>query len=220
MEQIYKESFKRPFDSFKKLSITMLMYLIPFINTITQFFGLGYTLECAKTAMKSKYKLPEWNNLGSKWVNGLLAAIISFIYMIPAIIFFGIGGLFSVTGLFSIKKGAMMLPPFSASMFIGIILALLAYYFIPIAVISFIDKNNFGEAFNLSKISKKVFTSNYLAVWIVMLVYGIIASLIVFGLDFALSMTIIIPFFIQAYAGAIVGITSMTLFGIIYKKLG
>jgi len=83
----YTEAIKRPFTDGKKFLIGVLLNILPIVNLLV----VGYTLECAKSAMKKKYKLPEWENWGDYFVKGLLATIIGFIYMIPALMLLLIG---------------------------------------------------------------------------------------------------------------------------------
>ena len=82
----FEGAIKRPFQDFKKLGIGLLVYfvaMIPFIGWLASFLGMGYGLECAKTAMKKNYKLPEWTDLGNLWIKGFLYFLIGLIYMIP-----------------------------------------------------------------------------------------------------------------------------------------
>jgi hypothetical protein len=60
--------------------LTLVLIGIPFV--------LGYLLELAKNSSEGKeIPLPEWDNLGDKFVKGLVYTIIVIIYSIPGIIF-------------------------------------------------------------------------------------------------------------------------------------
>ena len=78
----YNIAFKRHFTDIKKLIIGLIIGIIPIVN----FIATGYHLECAKTAMNKKFKLPDWKNFGKLFVNGFLASVITFIYLLPAIL--------------------------------------------------------------------------------------------------------------------------------------
>jgi hypothetical protein len=59
--------------------LTMVLIGIPFI--------LGYLLELARNSSEGReIPLPEWNNLGDKFIKGLIYLIIVIIYSIPGII--------------------------------------------------------------------------------------------------------------------------------------
>lgn len=203
----YGEAFKRPFQDIKKLLIGIVLYIIPIVN----FLAVGYQLFCAKSAMKKDYKLPEWQNWGDLFVKGILSLIIGLIYAIPLIIIamFVVG-----TAIFTyFDQGMESIMTLVATLGIGIIIfliiALLTFYITPMAIVSYVTNFNFGDAFKFNLVFKKAFTGNYFVVWILMAVYGIIATTI-------LSL---IPFVGGAIAGFIVGVTAYTAFGEVYSEI-
>jgi hypothetical protein len=81
----YKESIKKPFTDLTKLVIGIVLSFIPIVQWIVKGFalessGLGKT--------RPSPKMPEWKNFVDLFIKGLLADIISFVYMLPAIIVF------------------------------------------------------------------------------------------------------------------------------------
>lgn len=215
----YGKAIKRPFSDLKKLGVGALLYMIPFINIITGFFASGYTLSCAKTAMKKDFKLPEWKEWGQLFVKGLLATIIGFIYFIPAMI---VGMIVGGAAILTTLGSGNMFAAAGVSIFgfiIFLIVALITLYVIPIAIMTYVGKDNFGAAFNIGLIFKKVLVGEYFAVWIIAAVYAIVVSIIASLLNLLLAVTIIGPWIVSGLASIIIWITMMTMFGEVYPKL-
>ena len=67
-----------------------------------------------------------------------------------------------------------MLPVF----IIGILTALLAAYLMPIAILRYLEKNKFKDAFELKLVFKKGFTSPYFIALLASIVYGFVVGLV------------------------------------------
>ena len=228
----YVEAIKRPFSDFTKFLIGFVFLVIPIVNILTGFFVRGYQLECGKTAMKKKYTLPEWTSFLRLFLNGLLAAIISLIYLIPFIIFLVIS-LGSI--LLEIIKNPtqiteeLVLNSVSSFTIPGLIITLLFFvlglYLIPIALMNFINKNEFKDAFNLTTIFKKAFTGKYFLTILFIIAYAIavyvISSIItsIFTLFSPELIILIINNILAALTSFIIGVTAITLIGEAYPKL-
>jgi len=201
----YKEAFKRPFTDVVKLLIGILLGIVPIVN----FLVSGYQLECAKTANKNKSKLPEWKNWGNLFVRGLLGTVIGIIYMLPALILFTIGiGTAFLTGFLTEDIFSMITTSVPAIL-IGLILLILAGYFLPMVMTSYAMTYRFSSGFDFKKIFKKSFTKKYFLAWLLVVIYAIIISWI---LNY-------IPYLGSSIANFIIGVTSLTLFGSIYSKV-
>lgn len=201
-------ALKRPFSDIKKLVIGIILYWIPIIS----LFAVGYSLECARLTFKKKKTLPDWTGWGGLFVHGLLTAIISIIFMIPAIILFAIAvamagaSLLSTlaTGSITALTGLMT----SAPMFIlSGLLFLLTAYVTPSAVLGYAKKFKFGDAFCFGTVFKKAFTGKYFVAWLVSTIVTIVLAAIL-GL---------IPIVGPAVAGFIGIVISMTLLAEAYK---
>jgi hypothetical protein len=209
----YENAFKRPFTDIKKLLIGIVLNLIPIVN----FMALGYQLKCAKTAMQKKFELPEWDDWVNLFVKGLIALVISIIYMIPAIIvmFFVAASVISAimvsatAGEGTIIDSLMLaLSSFSITVVFLLVLILLTLYFLPSAIMSYVRDDSFGSAFKFGEIFRNAFTVGYLTVWVIVAIYSFILTMI-------LS---IIPVIGSTVGGFISGVTAMTLFGEIYSE--
>ncbi len=198
----YGKAIKRPFTDIKKLVIGIVLSYIPIVN----FISLGYILNSAKSATKGINKLPEWKDWGSLFIKGLIALIISVIYMIPA----GIVFLLTIGGAFYSGRGTAGMASMGVGGIVAVVLYFLAMYLLPVALIRYITKDSFGAAFNMGTIVKKVLSVEYLVPWVLLSIYSGVLVGILGVISFGL---------LQPLA---VFITSLTLFsgiGEIYPDL-
>jgi len=207
----YTVSIKRPFSDLTKLAIGILLSIIPIVN----FIAIGYTLACAKTAMKKKYELPEWKDIGGYFIKGILMLVIGLIYMIiPIGIIAFTAGTIGYAIWTAIMTGAT---PAIGSLFVGagfglivgLILMLFAMYILPIAVLSYVSTDKFGASFEIGTVLRKSFSTSYFVAWITSMAYCVI-------LEIVLSL---IPFIGPAIASFIGGVTIWTIFGQAYSEL-
>ncbi len=223
----FEGAIKRPFTDFKKLGIGALMYMIPIVSFITMFFALGYGLECAKTAMKKKEKLPEWTDWGNLFLKGLSVFAIALIYAIPIgiiaafMVVKAIQGIGSYNTMLSVQPEMIMsnMASLGLGFILLIVLLLLLSYIMPMVLMFFVDKWKFGDAFKLGEIFKKAFTGKYFVAWIVIMVYSFAISFLVGIVSAITAVTFILPLIISAFLNMVLMITSMTVFGEVYKEI-
>ena len=221
----FGEAIKRPFQDFKKLGIGALMYMIPLVNIVTGFFSSGYGLECAKTGMKKDYKLSEWDDWGNLWIKGFLCFLISVIYSIPLAIIAAIilGPILSssLNALISSNPQALVsaLGAAGSNLVIVALIGLLIIYVVPMAIMMFVDKGNFSDAFKIGVIFNKAFTSKYFAAWIMVMVYSWVIGIVAGLLSMATTLTVVIPWIVTGFMSIILTITSMTVFGEVYSEI-
>ncbi|MBW2995266.1 DUF4013 domain-containing protein [Candidatus Woesearchaeota archaeon] len=209
----FADAIKRPFTDWKKLTIGAVMYMIPIVSIITSFFGWGYALMCGKTAMKKTQKLPEWTNWGDLFVKGLVAAIISIIYFIPAAVVLGIVVGTTVITSLTLQNLTAIFGSMGIGLFISILVGLLTIYILPVALLLYVSEGTFGAAFRFSDVLKKAFTTTYLLAWVLSLVAAFVVAILAGMLVGVLAVTIVLPFVINGFASIITGIISMTLLG-------
>jgi hypothetical protein len=202
----YIDSFKRPFLDIKKLVIGILLSIIPIVN----FLAIGYYINAAKSVIKSKpsFKLPEWENWTDLFVKGLLSIVINIVYSIPALI--ALFASFRNIATMTMLGGPNVLSALtSPSFLIGGILLLIAAYLTPLAVIHYINTNNFKKAFDFRYVLNKTLNTTYLAAWLVGTVYSVVLVMIL-GL---------IPYIGSMLGSFIAGVTIFTLLGQAYYKV-
>ncbi len=149
--------------------LSMVLIGIPFL--------IGYLLQVARQSSQGKeLPLPAWDNLGEKFILGLLFCLVWIIYGIPlAVIYFV---------LFFIPCIGWL-----AMIFIGVSFALIT----PYIAVRFARTGNIGDAFDLSGMWRflKANLGNLLVVWLMAVVFHIIAW---FGL-LALAIGVLFTFF-------------------------
>jgi|SRR3989344_118603 len=236
-------AIKRPFTDFNKLAIGIIFLIIPFVSIITGFFVKGYRLESSRTALNKKFEMPKWESFWNLFARGFLSFVITVIYMIPAVILiliavgrilyniiiqYGLNQGLSLTNSVTdqliqntLLQNAAMIPVF----IIGVLLALLAAYLIPIALVRYSEKYNFSSAFDLGLIFKKAFTGPYFIAILAVILYSIVINLISSTLNLGFAainiqyLTIALSLIVSGLASFVVLITSYTIFGEVYSKL-
>jgi hypothetical protein len=145
-------AFSFPFqdkDWFKKLAIPALVSLIPIVG---QLFILGWSLEVTRRVIRhDPVPLPDMD-LGENLSKGFLAWVIGLIYAIPLIV---------IIIPFSVLSAAAGNDVNSAGgyVFVSLCFSVLAFLYgllmafvLPAAYGNFVDKNQFGAAFNFSEV--------------------------------------------------------------------
>lgn len=232
----YKRAILRPFSDWKKLSIGFLLNIVPIVNLIMY----GYALECARTAMKKRYKLPEWKKLGDLFIQGLKAAVIGFVYALPLIIIAVVVlSIFVSTMIRSLAiseavsenwfvyslgvlGGSPILPVLILLVLISIVYALAMSYFVPMAIMNFVNKKKFSAGFDFRTILKKALTGKYFVAWLVVagiaIGWSIVRSLFS-PLNAVPLLGLILNLVVSVYVSTIIQITSMTIYGEIYREI-
>lgn len=204
----FETAFKRPFTDIKKLVIGIVLQVIPIVNLL----ALGYQLNCARTAMSKDFKLPEWEDWGKLFVKGLLAMVITVIYLLPALIVLiaSVGmAFFTALGARGSNIIAIAMGSIGIGALLGFLLMLLAAYVLPAAILSYVRDDNVGSAFKFKAVSKRAFKVDYLVVWIVTTIYEITL----------IAILSVIPIMGSAAGAFIASVTSMTAFGEVYPEL-
>ncbi len=205
----YEKAIKRPFQDVKKLLIGSILNIIPIVNLITS----GYIINSAKNTMNKKNDLPEWENWGDLFITGLVAAVISFIYFIPAgaVLLVGVGSLISgvIAGGITAANMSSIIASGGIMVIVGILLSIATMLIVPMAIMRYVDKGEFSAAFAIGDVLKKVLSGKYVVAWIVMIVYAMIL----------MSLSFVVPVAGTAIAGYIVGLTTMTVFAEVYSEV-
>lgn len=138
----------------KKVAIGGLISLVPILN----FAAYGYYLQLMRQIMAgSELPLPEWDELGEKWVNGLVLMLIMFVWALPALILMG----FSIIPLLlaaisgqgdSQAAGFAALGGMAIFMALGGIYLLLVAFVSPAVFLNFAREGGFGSGFRFGQI--------------------------------------------------------------------
>lgn len=154
-------------------------------------FVIGYAVETVQNVMSGRPRpLPEWNELGNKFMKGLVLVIALFVWSIPGIILSWIGTGFQVVD----DRGA---GPLAA---VGILFSCISYLYgivvwliQPAIYIKYAQQPEFGSAFKFNEIFSLITNNigNYLVVFVLTIATAIIAT---FGL-IALCIGVIFTYF-------------------------
>lgn len=183
-----------------KLLIGGVLQFIPIIN----FFSFGYMLECYANGALKREEMPEWDDWGSKFVNGLLIAIISFIYVLIPSIFFGSSfSAMIINPSYNIGGGSFIL---------AIIVFIIFTFALPMALANFAVKKSFGAAFEFGYIFKLIASSlgRYIGAYLLYIVAAIICVII--------AMIPVIGWICIIFIGFYLGCVAGFLFGSVYGE--
>ena len=170
------DSLGYPIQDWVKIIILAVISIIPIVN----FMSGGYYLRVIKSTLAGLDEIPEFDELGELFIDGIKLIIVGIIYLIVPLIFFVIGAIFLAGG--SVFTGGI-----SAIFFIiGIIIAILISIIGLMGVVNmaYYD-SDIGAALRFSEIIERIETigwGNYISyiivLWIVLFVLGAIISLI------------------------------------------
>jgi len=212
-----------------KLIIGIIVSIIPILNWCAKGFAIESS-GLSKT--KASVKMPEWKNWWNLFIKGLAADIIFLIYMIPTIIVIGavissliasLGSALLSTGLapwtmttqqqnrFVVVLLSAVISEFKTllpAIVLMFILAILAIYLTPMAVLNYVSKRRFSAAFDLGTVFKKAFTSRYFVSWLLVAV----VTLVLVGI---LSL---IPIIGAAIGIFVMRVAAYTIFGQVFRE--
>lgn len=163
-------------DWFQKILIGAAFCLLSLV-LIGIPFVIGYLLEVARQSSHGReLPLPAWDNLGDKFVSGLLFFLIGIIYSIPLTIIYFVLVFIPCIGWLAI-------------VFLAIAFALIG----PYIAVRFSRTGNIGDAFDFNGMwgFLKANLGNLLIVWVMSILFGILAW---FGL-LALLIGVLFTFF-------------------------
>lgn len=212
----YRTAFLRPFTDWKKLLIGISLYVVPILSMITGVFASGYLLRCLRSALRQEFALPEWENWGKLFLEGVQVIAISLIYTIPLGVILiaaagaALGAMFAQTTAQSI--GAV----FAALGWLAVIvlvITLAVLYLVPCGLVQLARTGKFSAAFS-REVFRVATSSSYLYAWLLAAGISLLGGLLSAALSTLLSPTVILPFIVVAFFAFSIGIISMTLFGI------
>ncbi|MCD6522140.1 MAG: DUF4013 domain-containing protein [Candidatus Diapherotrites archaeon] len=191
----YMAALKRPFSDLKAFIIGAIVGIIPIVNLAFT----GYLLDCAATASRRDYRLPEWTNWGRLFVRGIMAFIIAIIYYIPVaivVVFFALLGM-------AVKSAVV---PLIGLLFV-LLVALIIGLMLPMALVSYAIHDDIKAAFS-NEVVRRVFTGKYIVAWIIV---AIVSSI--------LLLLALIPFIGIMVALVVIGVFGNTVYGTLYSEL-
>ena len=211
--EIISNAVKYPSYDWKKVIILGILFILSFI-IVGIFFVFGYYLRIVKSTIAGIDELPEFDDWGNMFIDGLKVLVVNFIYLlIPGIIIF-VGVFTSIASLAATNTSIYTAP---ASFFaligitgiIGIILALIFALFAHIAIANMALYDEIGAAFRFNEILDKIKMigwGKYIIWYIFMLITGFVIGLIASILNIIpligtiIALLVIYPYFVMFYS--------------------
>ncbi|HLD33088.1 MAG TPA: DUF4013 domain-containing protein [Candidatus Nanoarchaeia archaeon] len=243
----FKEAIALPFQNFKNLTLGALFFSISsaasalgtyaqdnpqlltfqiglsFLGILISLVASGYALITARTAIKHKFVLLEFDGLFNFFIKGLLAAIIFFIYSLPVLLLLFITAIVAVFSSFSLNPAALlsMIP----AVFVLFILMLLVIYVAPAALLAYIEKDNFARAFDVRFVFSKAFTGLWLGATLASILYSFALLLgagllaFIFNLIPLPPLSILLTAIVTSYVSMITTLTYYTMLADAYGEI-
>ena len=151
----------------------LFVFLSPLLIGIP--FLLGYVVETIQNVMKDEpHPLPEWSELGDKFVKGLLLAAAVIVYMLPVIL---LACLLGIVSLAAGNRGGGAVRSFAlCTQCLSSLWGLLVALVFPAAVIRYAEAGEFMAAFRFGEIFSLI-TSN-IGNYIIAILVGWVASIV------------------------------------------
>lgn len=205
-----------------KLGIGALISLIPILN----FAWMGYYIELMRNVTdKVELPLPQWDEIGEKFVQGLMIMIAAFIYILPAALFLCLPmGILTLPAFFQdsdIQGPLAFFTTFGGMTLIccvGLYLLAFSFYF-PAVQLRFSNTGEFASCFRIREIFSLIssHSSDYLVAWLVALVIGLVVGAVAGGIGTLIGwipcLGQVAVWAISAIAGAWANVVYAHLFG-------
>jgi MFS family permease len=210
----------------EKLGIGALITAVPILN----FAWSGFMVDIMRNVGAGEAKpLPDWSDLGDKFVRGLIITLAGLIYALPAILvgclLFGLSfvPLFAVSGQgdqgmnqgLALGSTGLLI---AAGCCIGLYGLVISFVF-PAVFINYSRQGSFGSCFQFGEVMRLITTnlSEYATAWVIIIVAGLLVGLVIGAvgglLSFIPCIGWIIAWAISAIAGAYLGAVYAHLFG-------
>ena len=179
----FAQPFRFVFDDpdwIKKIVIGGLFYLLSFL-LIGLFFIGGYTVLLCRNVIRGVARpLPEWDDLGTYFVDGVKVLLICLLYALPILVVWLLlfGGA-ALSGSFENEDIGAIIAGMSGCVTLLMVLVILLYsLFLPAALLMFVATGSIAEAFNIRRIVRFVTNNpaNYILAWLVYLVSNFLSQ--------------------------------------------
>lgn len=211
----------------EKLGLGALIAAVPVLN----FAWTGFMVDVMRNVAAGEIKpLPDWSDLGDKFVRGLLVTIAGLVYALPAILAGCLLAGLTVVPIMAVtsaqgEQGANPEMAFGATALLVVVgcclglYGLLLSFILPAVFINYSRQGTFGSCFRFGEIMGLVTTNlgAYVTAWVVTIAAGFIVGLVV-GAAGLLIVWIpcigwVMIWVVSAIAGAYLGAVYAHLFG-------
>lgn len=204
VSDIISDSIKYPSSNWSKVLILGVI-LIASILIVPIFLFYGYTFRIIKATLAGLDELPEFDEIGEMFVDGLKIFVVAIVYAIPVWIVSMIVGLITGTGMGTTTASLdpAMLWTAMASNIVLIIIAIIIGLIEVVAIVNMAYYDGeIGAAFRFNEILDKIAQigwGKYIVTYIVIAIIGFIGFLIGLLTMFVLIGFILLPLVIAPY---------------------
>lgn len=198
--EIVSDAIKYPSQKWGKIIILGIILIIPIVN----FIGIGYLFRVLKATFAGIDDVPEFDEAGELFIDGLKILVVGIVYAIPVIIIGAIisfimgisaGSTVSSFDMFAILAGSL----------VYVIIAIIIGLIESIAIANMaLYEGELGAAFKFSEVMDRISAigwGKYIMWYIVMILLVIIAylvaagiSILTFGIGIILVILVIAPY--------------------------
>ena len=184
--EIISDAIPYPSSDWKKVIILGVLFILSFV-IVGIIFVLGYHIRIIKSTIAGVDELPEFNEWGDMFVDGLKVLLVNIIYLlIPGIVI--LAGIFASIASLTATNASLASAPISffaiigVTGIIGVILALIfgLFSYMAIANMAYYD-SDLGAAFRFSEILDKIRMigwGKYIIWYIIMIIFGFVVGLV------------------------------------------
>jgi len=188
--EIISDAIKYPSQKWSKVVILGIILIIPIVN----FIGAGYLFRSIKATFAGIDELPDFDEVGELFIDGLKLLVVGIVYAIPVIIIAAIiGAIFSLNPAVTIGTFTNLdLFAFTLSYSIYLIVALIIGLIEYMAIANMaLYEGDLGAAFKFSEVLNRIAAIG----WGKYLIWYIIMAIIL-GVVYAISIFLIFPLLI------------------------
>lgn len=216
--EIVSDSIKYPTSDWKKVIIFGLLYLIS-IFIITIPLSIGYGFRALKASIAGADELPEFDEWGEMYVDGLKVFVVYFVYLLIPTLIILIGSWASIAALFATASSGVVTDPtaflgiMSIAVIIGGILALILGLIATIGLANMAyNDSDLGAAFRFSEITDIIsqigwvdYIIWYVVIMIILMIISFIAGIlnIIPILGFLIAVLVVYPYMMLFYYRAL-----------------
>ncbi|HOI40226.1 MAG TPA: DUF4013 domain-containing protein [Methanobacterium sp.] len=181
--EIISNSINFPSQDWKKVLILGILFLISIV-IIPIFLVMGYCFRILKSSIAGFNELPDFDEWGAMFIDGLKVFVVQLIYfLIPAIvIFLGVWASIASVSLTGMTDPTIFLGLIGGTTIIGMILAILLGLISTIAIANMaLNDGELGAAFRFSEILEHISLigwGKYIVWYIVMIIIGFVGGMI------------------------------------------
>lgn len=196
------ESIKYPLADWVKIVILTVISIVPIVN----FMSMGYYLRIIKSALAGVDEVPDFDNLGELFIDGIKVIIVEIIYMIIPIIIFAVAVLpLLLAGDPSSIMSGLMSGLTIVLMIIGVIVTIIvSLLLLPALVNMALYDGSMGAAFRFGEIMEKIAAIGWgsYILWIIAIIITAFILELVIGIIGAILIIILIGPLLWILGGA------------------